>query len=238
MYPNAMHNYQYVMEYDTEAKIDPDIIHIALNQAWRTTPSKQQMMPYSVFVLGPEDYEIRLKLYYKCVHREYMTNNAVYDVDENDPIAVERAMLLNRNIPQYGNLKTAPYVFLFTQRVEDKMNPWNQNLANKGWNFEQADAKNKQRARGLALIEIGMFAQNFGNYCLQNNIDISHTRCLPTEMDFWSEPEFSFLDEPPQLIMSAGKGLRYRRQIYPFLEHANDHKPDFDRVVRYIEKEQ
>jgi hypothetical protein len=84
------------------------------------------------------------------------------------------------------------------------------------------------------MIEIGMFTQAFSNLCLKHNIDVSHTRCLPTTMDFWTEPEFSFLENPPQLILSAGFGKEYRRDFYPDLTHGMDYRPDFERIVKFI----
>ena len=236
-----MHKYRYIMEYDTNDIPSERLIKQCLHEAWETTPSKQQFMPYNVHVLGPEDQERKSKLYYKSLVKEYETNKDRYNVDVNDPIAVEKAMLDHRVVPQYLNFKTAPYVFLFSQRVS-KLNPFNKHLADQGWNFEQADDSwivepwRKNRARGLALIEIGMFSQAFSNLCLMHGIDISHTRCLPTEMEFWQEPEFDFLDTPPQLIMSAGKGIKTRREFYPQITYGRDHRPDFNEVVQFIER--
>lgn len=242
MYMNYshMHKYQYVMEYDTENLPDSFIIKQSLYEAWASTPSKQQFMPYNIFVLGPNDKKIKEAVYYKALLREYKTNYPRYNVDELDIIALEKAWLEHRSQPQYLNYKTAPYMLICTQRVEDQLNPFNKKLAFRGWNFEQSDtawqtdSKRKNRAIGLAMIEIGMFVQSFSNLCLKHNIDISHTRCLPTTMDFWSEPEFSFLENPPQLILSAGFGKTYRRDFYTGLTHGNDYRPDFERIVKFI----
>jgi hypothetical protein len=85
------------------------------------------------------------------------------------------------------------------------------------------------------MIEIGMFTQAFSNLCLKHNIDVSHTRCLPTTMDFWTEPEFSFLENPPQLILSVGKcKLSRRDHLSGIATHANDYRPDFERIVKFV----
>lgn len=226
-----LNKYQYPMEYDTQAYIDPELINEALYEAWLTTPSKQNMMPYNVFVIGPENQKIKDLLYYKSLTREYKTNHPRYDVDEKDPVALEKAMFEHRSPPQYLNFNNAPYILIFCQRVEDKLNPWNEFFANQGHNFEQTKVDDYKRAEKLALIEMGMFSAAFSNACLKHGIDISHTRCLPTELKFWQEPEFSFIKYPPQLIMTAGKGKVYRRQYYKHCSIERDHKPDFDRVV-------
>ena len=235
-----MHKFQYVMKYDTEKLPDPFIIKQSLYEAWCSTPSKQQFMPYNIFVLGPDDTKVKEMIYYKALVKEYETNFPKWDVDVKDPVAVEKVFLSHRSWPQYLNYKTAPYILICTQRVEDQVNPFNKMQQSKGFNFEQttrewqADPKRKNRAQGLAMIEIGMFTQAFSNLCLKHNIDVSHTRCLPTTMDFWSEPEFSFLENPPQLILSAGFGKKYRRDFYPDLTHGMDYKPDFERIVKFI----
>lgn len=234
-----MHRYQYVMEYDTENLPDPFLIKQSLYEAWASTPTKQHFMPYNIFVLGPSDKKIKELMYYKALVNEYKINFPRYDIDELDLVALENTMINHRDIPLYANLKTAPYVLICTQRVEKQLNPYNKKRASQGCNDEQADAtwqtdpKRKNRAQGLAMIEIGMFVQAFANLCLKHNIDISHTRCLPTTTDFWTEPEFSFLENPPQLILSAGHGKYYRRAVYD-LSHAIDYRPDFERIVKFI----
>ena len=235
-----MHKYQYVMKYDTEKLPDPFIIKQSLYEAWASTPSKQQFMPYNIFVLGPNDKKVKEMIYYKALVKEYQTNFPKWDVDVSDHLAVEKAFLSHRSLPQYLNYKTAPYILICTQRVEDQINPFNKIQISNGFNFEQitrewqTDPKRKNRAQGLAMIEIGMFTQAFSNLCLKHNIDISHTRCLPTTMDFWTEPEFSFLENPPQLIMSAGFGKEYPRDFYPDLTHGMDYRPNFERIVKFI----
>jgi hypothetical protein len=197
-------------------------------------------MPYNIFVLGPDDKKVKEMIYYKALVNEYKINFTKWDVDESDPVAVEKEFLKRRPAPQYLNYNTAPYILICTQRVEDQVNPFNKLLQTNGFNFEQTtgewqtDPKRKNRAQGLAMIEIGMFVQAFSNLCLKHNIDVSHTRCLPTTMDFWSEPEFSFLENPPQLILSAGFGKTYRRDFYPDVTHGIDHRPDFERIVKFI----
>jgi len=235
-----MHKYQYVMNYDTEKIPESFMIKQSLYEAWSTTPSKQQFMPYNIFVLGPDDKKIKELIYYKALVNEYKTNTPRYDVDESDVVALEKLMVEQRDIPLYANLKTAPYVLICTQRVEDQISPYNKNRTSLGFNFEQTDSawqtdpKRKNRGQGLAMLEIGMFVQSFANLCLKNNIDISYTRCLPTTMDFWTDPEFSFLENPPQLIMSAGFGKNYRRESNTLISHAVDYRPDFERVVKFI----
>jgi hypothetical protein len=54
-------------------------------------------------------------------------------------------------------------------------------------------------------------------------------------MDFWSDPEFSFLESPPQLIMSVGKCKVSRRDwVSKLVTHGIDYRPDFERIVKFV----
>lgn len=229
-----MVNYRCIVEYDTENIPDKHVITEALHEAWTTTPSKQQFMPYNVFVLGPDRQNLKEKMYYKSLVWESNINHTNYDVDMNDVLAVEKEFVKERSYPFYIAFKTAPYLLIFTQRIEDQPNPWQQwQIEELGTNFEQTDKNTPSRAKGLSHIEIGMFSQSFANVCLMNGIDISYTKCLPGDMEYWSEPEFDFIERPPQLLMTAGYGKTTRREFHG-VKYGYDLKPDFNRIVKFI----
>lgn len=216
MKDNPFRNYRYVMEYDTEQTINEQLIRDLLKEAIFTTPSKQNMMPYKIHVITNE--KLKYMTFIKCMLEENSCN--------------EEHVKKIKKVYQHNNIENAHYLLLFTQRL-GTANPYHQDLANRGWNFEQI--KSISASQSLSLIELGMFAQNFGMLCLQNNIDISHTRCFPQQLKFWSEPEFKFLENPVKLIMTVGKAKRYRRdqQTHLWPDYDADHKPDFEEVVSF-----
>lgn len=209
---NPFRKYRYVWEYDTEQHVDEKLIKNLLEEAVFTTPSKNSMMPYRVHVIGPDDQYLRERLFAKSRDNEDKINA---DHIKKDKI-----------IYQYKNLYTAPYIFLFTQKFS-KANPFYKIREDRGFYYEQCD--NLKLTEKTALIEIGMFAHNLGMLCLKNNIDVSHTRCLPTD---WDEPEFDFLTNPVVLVMTAGKGKIYRRDPGG-VSYDLDYKPSFDEVVTF-----
>lgn len=219
---NYLQNYQYVMEYDTDAKVDPKIIENVFKEAIRTTPSKQNMMPYKVHVIGPDHSNIKQAIAKKAKQKEDSCNNPAV------------APLRQADSYQTSNITTAPYVFIFTQRVETNPSPWYINLMKKGWNFEQTNPKRPSKAERTSMIETGMFAYAISNLFLQAGLDISYTRCFDCNLTHWSESEFSFLDMPVWLIMTVGKGKIYRRKSNPNLTFDNDHKPNWDKVINFI----
>lgn len=218
---NYLQNYQYVMEYDTNAEVDPKIIENVFKEAIRTTPSKQNMMPYKVHVIGPEHLKIKQAISKKT--RKKQDN-------END----DKAKDVRSTTYQTDNICTAPYVLMFTQRIETQPSEIYRNLMSKGFYFEQTDLKNPNNAQTVSIIETGMFAYAISNLFLQHKLNVSYTQCFDPELENWSESEFSFLEMPVWLIMTVGKGKIYRRQHYPYLTPDIDHKPEWDRIINFI----
>lgn len=230
-----MNYYKYVYEYDRSKDVDQNLFEQALYDAWKNTPSKNNFMPYKVHVISPKDRYTKELIYYKCLENETKANgNHITDLEELK--RYEKLEYDNNNSkPNYFNVKSAHYILIFTQRVETQPNEHQQDLIDRGFVYEQM-AKNgpkKDSARSVAYLEIGMFCSNFANACLASGIDISHTLCFPSDKKYWSEPEFSFLDMNPLLIMTAGKGLKYRREQIPTYL---DLKPDFERIVNIVDK--
>lgn len=218
---NFLQNYRYVMEYDTDTKIDPKIIQSVFEEAVLTTPSKQNMMPYKVHVIGPQQQHLKELISKKSRRKQDNAND-------------EKSKALRSPTYQTDNIITAPYVLLFTQRVETNPSKIYQDLMSKGFNFEQTDTKNPNKAKAISLIETGMFAHSISNLFLQHDLNISYTQCFGEKLSDWSEPEFSFLEMPVSLVMTVGKGKIFRRQFYPTLTFDIDHKPDWTDIVNFV----
>mgnify|MGYP003624421039 CR=1 FL=1 len=226
-------NYKYAFEYDLDQTIDPEFIKEALKAAWLETPSKNNFMPYRVHVLGPEFVKEKEEIYWLCLGNETKANGNII-IDRKKLKQYEERMYPDNRHAGYYNIVTAPYVLIFTQRVENKPNKFQQHLVNKGYVYEQmaTDGPKKQNASKNAYIEIGMFSTNFAGICLNNGIDISHTLCLPGDKKDWVQEHFSFLDSHPMLIMTVGKGTKYRTTS----QQSIDPRPDFDRIVNIVKK--
>ena len=227
-------NYKYAFEYDLNQIIDPEFILNALKAAWSETPSKNNFMPYKVHVLGPEFAKEKEEMYWLCLGNETKANGNII-TDRDQLKQYEERMYPGESKASYHNIINAPYVLIFTQRVETKPNKFQQQLVDKGFVYEQmaTDGPKKENARKNAYLEIGIFSTNFAGICLNNGIDISHTLCFPGDKKDWPQEHFSFLDSHPMLIMTIGKGAIYRTAE----QQAVDPKPDFDRIVNILSKD-
>jgi hypothetical protein len=221
--------YQYAIHFKEQVPNKKVILH-NLDYAWRNTPSKNNFMNYNVYVLGPDQLDRKLNLYYKCLENQSRSNGN-HITGRNALEEYESKLIENKLMPNYISIKSAPYVILYTQRTANTFNDYQNNLIKKKFVYEQTFPKDHEKydtATGNAKIEIGMFANNFANKCLKYNIDISYVACV---FDEWNESEWHFLDDVPLLIQCAGYGDIYRRDT---IKPDDDLKPDFSRVVKLI----
>lgn len=225
-------NYKYALEYNTTHRIDLEFILNAFKAAWLETPSKNNFMPYRVHVLGPEFVKEKEEIYWLCLGNETKANGNI--ITDRDQLKQYQERMYSIKPASYYNIINAPYVLIFTQRIEDKPNQFQQSLINNGYVYEQMAryGPKKENAKKNAYIEIGMFSTNFASICLNNEIDVSHTLCFPGDKKDWPQKHFSFLDSHPILIMTVGKGKIYRTAR----DQAIDPKPDFDRIVNIVKK--
>jgi len=224
-----MKNYKYVLEFKPKVPNKKVILH-CLDYAWRHTPSKNNFMNYNVYVLGPDQLDRKLNLYYKCLENQSRSNGN-HITGRSALEEYESKLIENKLMPNYISIKSAPYVILYTQRTETQLNSFQKSSIEGGMIYEQTFPKDNYRydnATSNATLEIGMFANNLANKFLKHNIDISYVACILRE---WNEPEWRFLDDVPLLIQCAGYGDIYRRD---YVQPDADLKPDFNRVVKFI----
>jgi len=226
-----MKNYRYVLKFkDTHVGRK---IKNCLDYAWRYTPSKNNFMNYSVFVLGPNEHERKQLIYDKCLRQQSTANgNPISTID--DLRKYEKKLEESDKIPFFASIKSAPYVLIYTHRVADKINSYQQENMDNGNVYEQTFPQGTDKYHAASLlsrIEIGMFAANFSNKCFENQIDVSFILCMPTELEAWTEPEWDFITDSPVLIQLAGRGESFRRD---FIDENTDLKPNFGEIVKFL----
>lgn len=206
------------------------ILNSSLDYAWRYTPSKNNFMNYNVHVLGPKQNYLKESLYNKCLQQQMDTNGkkfeslSVYDKYLND----------NNMSPNFRNLLSASYILIYTQRVVKATNAFQQKNISKGIVYEQMFDRGTDKHRAankLARFEAGMFSANFATRCLLLGADVSYIGCMPTELEKWSENEWSFITDTPIIIQLVGHGKVYKKDVCNPLD---DKKPEFDEVVKVL----
>lgn len=219
---------KHVYEYKDNDVPALDTIKDIMHKAWQVTPSKQNIMPYKVSILGPSATITKQKIYNKVV------GNHV-SMEEEGVKEGATTKVSNEINPHYRHILHNPYLIVFSQRVctDKDISPYYQRQIENGHFMEQASEKWVERIRSSTSFEIGLFAQNVAALCLDQNIDYSFTSCFPGRVEKWKDIEF--VEHGVVMLMSLGKAKVYRRDFLPQAASDQDYKTAFENVVKFEE---
>jgi hypothetical protein len=122
-----------------------------LSKTYSLVASKQNIIPYSVHVLGPNCREEKEKIY---LHVQKVTGGGH-----------------NHNIK-------APYNLIFTPRLITKPSKHVQQLIDEGHDQPCTDPQKYKKDKHNISLEIGMFAKVLTGLCLENNLGVSYQLCF------------------------------------------------------------
>ena len=188
----------------------------ALYKAWKTTPSKNNAMPYKVYVWNnQEDLDRLFKL-------------AV----ENNINKKTREKLYN---PYFDHIKTAPYLLTIHQRVARPNKYHKKSIIHENVWYEWADKKDFKFAHTGTSIEIGMFLANLTCYLLEEGIDVSYNGCFKHDALLWQQEGLKEVINKPIIMMSMGYADKYRKDILDPKYKSEDIKPELKDVIEWKE---
>ena len=210
-------------------KVPPkEKIEFALWQAWKTTPSKNNSMPYKVIVYGPEHKEEKAKVWKM--------------VAENHKDAEKRAMSRGeatkteggKSNPFYEHIKYNSYLFCIHAQPRDP-NGFYKRQVEKGMFFDQAWPSRVDKFIDTSAVEVGMFIQNLSTYLLEEKIDISYTSCFRREQKYWQEVGLKHAEYRPIILMTAGYSKQYRKDV-PYVKRKlkQDIKPEYEEMIQWM----
>tara|TARA_B100001287_G_C22587812_1_gene484162 strand:- start:44 stop:655 length:612 start_codon:yes stop_codon:yes gene_type:complete len=166
---------------------EEDVIKALIQRVFCVVPSKQNLFPYAVKVIGPEP--------------------------KNDKYREELYRLSKHTDTPHNKNCFAPYNLIFTTRLATPNNGMPMTIET---GFYQCDPK-WYRDSGFVRqsgIEIGMFATLLSAHCLHQNIDVAYMLCFPNSKEEWRE--FDFInDEDVIFIMSLGYKDKTRPRAKP-----------------------
>ena len=148
------------------------IIKQIIQKTFDLVPSKQNLVPYKVTVLGPD-------------------NPIEKDILEN---LTSAAIIDNRKV-----FHNAPYIIFFSTRLS-KPNDLVQYLMSKGHSYPKCDVDRYKETKTLldVNIEIGMFATIFTAFCNEKNIDVGYCSCYVKNTD--DIGHYLFLDNGDKIL--------------------------------------
>ena len=211
--------------FDQDNYPSKDTIEEILKTTHRLCPSKQNLMPYKIKVLGPEKKHIKEEMYRISSENEYPDPDECYE---------KRIRRLESNQYVWGNSQLfAPWVLIWEKRIPEA----NQLVKDKMELRQEpyGDLKHLQddKTDGPQFLESGMFLMILSMLCLEKNISLGYTGCL----NFRKLRLFPFSEN--SAIVSVGLGYpdtnveeRYRYNRY---RNVGEDKPDFSEIVQWVE---
>lgn len=222
-----LENRHHVKEYTDEIP-DKKKIEKALWQAWKTSPSKNNAMPWKVFVYGPDKKEEKIKVWH-MVHKNHVSREE-QAVREGEATITEGG----KPNPFYEHIKENPYLFCIHAQPREP-NAFYKKQVEKGMYFDQAWASQVNNFIDTSAVEVGMFIQNLSNYLLEQQIDVSYTSCFFRDIKKWKDIGLSDADYRPIMLMSCGYHKVFRKDILKeWGREKEDIKPEFEEIVKWI----
>lgn len=223
---NHIHKYK-------EDKIPPkELIDDLLYKAWKTTPSKNNFMPYHVNVLGPEHVDEKASITKKCmVNKKQINEEKIpkhYSKDHGDKWEEDGSN------PSFIHISTAPYVLVFTQRICEP-NAYYAETIRRGDFYEQMHEEYFGEIQRTTSVEIGWFMSNLTALALEQGLDTSTLLCFPYHSKTWKKgwEDIPWISGPVVLLGSIGYAKQTRRQYLSFWARNNDKKPEKETVVKW-----
>lgn len=186
---------------------DRNLINKLIKKTFDTVPSKQNLMPYTVHVLGPEHVEAKDKFYKITCHEGTTSNTNVL----------------------------APYVLFFTSRLvfptEALFRRQNATSIPLGKGHPMCDINRYKNTTQLreTNIEIGMFSAILSGLCIEQGLDVAYLLCMD-ENQLNDHDDFKYLHNEVILFsMQIGVAPRSAKKNY-----YREDKPDYDEVVSWV----
>lgn len=208
---------------------DKKVVEECLWKAWKTTPGKNNCMPYRVDVYGPNHVKEKQSIYELCWQNHKDAEQRAVDTG----LAAKTQDGMQN--PDYAHIKNNPYLFAFHSRVLTKLNPYYVRMVEQGHFADQMYPHLVERIVDSVAVEVGMFVQNLSIYLLENDIDVSYTSCFKRSVAEWHKKGLSHVEYRPILLMTCGKRARTRQDFLREIDCLHeDIKPEIEDIVKWI----
>ena len=207
-----------------------EVVDKALWEAWKTSPSKNNAMPWKVFVMGPEHKEEKIKVW-RMIRGNHVDREKLA-VEEGEATKTEGGWEGKQN-PFYEHIKTGAYLFAIHAKPRQP-NPFYEQQVKEGMYFDQAWESQINKFIDTSAVEVGMFIQNLSSFLLEKNIDVSYTSCFYRDIKKWHNIGLNYAEYRPIILMTCGYAKTYRKDSITNFAKREDKKPEFKEIVKWI----
>lgn len=228
--------------WDQERIPSKELIHDLLNRTLNIAPSKQNLFPFKIHIIEPENEQEHKKISGICaLWKTGAVNNW------NEDVLKDKSQ----------GYKKAPWVLIFTPRLCEPNNfVIDHSKKNNCQPAERFNQVNEERYKEpinthLSAVEIGMFIEVLTGLCLENDIQCSYIKSFPEWM--WDHRERIYLKERnpvgfswdilpwitemPVIVMQLGYKANIVDKLATNAKEPNrgswEDKPSIDTIVEY-----
>jgi len=213
---------KHVREYH-KAVPEKELIETVLWKAWKVTPSKNNFMPYNVYVLGPDKKDEKESIWRKCCSNKKKTN------EKETPGHIEDGVN-----PNFATVKNNPYLLVISQTVRPPNEYYRRMIAEFDEFFEPMHVRCIDEVSNGTSLEIGMFSANLSAFCTEEGLDISYTCAIPNDLADWKD--MAFIEHKPLLLITIGYCKVSLQDSYAKNGLGQyDKKPEFNEVVHWAD---
>jgi len=218
------------------------LIKELLYKAWKVSPSKNNFMPYTVNVLGPDKQEEKNIVYDNVSgnHKFYDDKGQTIDTKNNPKMKIDYEFKPN---PNYFHIRHNSHLLVIAQRVCDEPNDYYKRMVETNGHYaEQCETDEVIPTAESISFEVGLFASAMTALCLEQGIDISYCACFSKSVNGWKDSPYTWYDTKNKLakvhsLMSIGYADYYRHQWLKDNKRAKqgeDVKPEMKEIIKWI----
>ena len=161
--------------FDHEKIPSKELIEKVLHKTHELVPSKQNLMPYVVKILGPEHTEIKMYMYELACEVEYPDLNLRNKYRLDKIKQYEHNNVSHNKRFQHGNSQLfAPYILLLVPRKPIE----NTKLAKTYEERGLGSFDGHKQKQSIKNVEIGMFSIVLTYVAMKEGLSLSYTACL------------------------------------------------------------
>ena len=213
----GMNNNNYEEIIPTEQQVE-EILKVGYSLA----SSKQNSFPYKVAVLGTD--------YKRSEHLQKLCEGKKIDKDGDLPPGA--TYIPNPNLYHLG---TAAWTLIITPRMAAPNKYQAIQLDKHGSHWEYDTVEKQESCKQAFAVEVGILATTITGAAMDQGWNCAYNVCFPYQIEKYKD--FPYVDYPPYLIITLGKALKFKKDVFKPESLAADTRPGFDEIFTLVDKD-
>jgi hypothetical protein len=193
-----------------------------LKVGYSLASSKQNSFPYKVAVLGT-DYKRSEHLQKLCEGRK---------IDKDGELPPGATYIPNPNLYHLG---TAAWTLIITPRMAAPNKYQAIQLDKHGSHWEYDTVEKQESCKQAFAVEVGILATTITGAAMDQGWNCAYNVCFPYQIEKYKD--FPYVDYKPYLIITLGKALKFKKDVFKPESLAADTRPGFDEIFTLVDKD-